>query len=102
MIQWSWRVEQARSIQFGSWSSNRIMDLRIPLLQKRRLEEISLFGRLPELSVRLSRGLWLSSFMTTDGQPDWTVFLRGDTWLTVRRGGVVHERGDKSKSKRSA
>ena len=78
------------------------MDLRIPLLQNRRIEDISLFGRLPEISIRLSRGLWLSSFMTTDGQPDWTVFLHDDTWLTVRRGCIVHERADKPKSKRSA
>ena len=95
MIEWSWRVERRSSIQFGSWSTERKINLGIPRLQARAVEEVSLVGRLPEISVRLSGALWLHSFMTAGGQPDWTLFLPDSTWLTARRGCVVHEQSDR-------
>ena len=102
MIQWSWRVEQRNSIQFGSWSTDRKIDLGILRLQDHLIEEISVVGRLPEISIRLSRALWLHSFMTAEGQPDWSVFLPDRTWLTVRRGCIVRERSDEPKSPKIA
>lgn len=100
MIEWSWRIEQRSSIQFGSWSTDRKINLGMERLQKRRVEEISLAGRLPEISIRLSGSLWIHSFMTAEGQPDWGIFLPDNSWLTVRRGVVVQERAGMSRSKR--
>jgi hypothetical protein len=92
MIEWSWRVESQRAIQFGSWSGEVKMNNGIASLKGLTVEEISLEGRLPELSLRLSGGRWLRSFMTAEGQPMWTVFVRGDAWVTARRRGrVVYE-----------
>lgn len=91
MIQWSWRVERARSIQFGSWSNERRLMAGIPALAGTRLEAAALVGRLPELQLALSDRRWLQSFMTSDGQPEWTFFLCDGSWLTVERGRVVHD-----------
>jgi hypothetical protein len=96
MIQLSWRVERRSSIQFGSWSTDRKINSGLPRLQDRYIEEISAVGRLPEISIRLSGALWLHSFMTAEGQPDWSVFLLDRTWVTVRRGSIVRERSNGS------
>lgn len=102
MIEWSWRVERRRSIQFGSWSTDRKINSGIQRLQDHRIEEIAFGGRLPELSIRLSGALWLHSFMTAEGQPSWSVFLPDHSWLTVRRGRIVRECSDEPKSQKVA
>ena len=71
MVEWSWRVESSRSVQFGSWSGNLKMDNGIRTLIGRSVEEISLVGRLPELYIHLSAGRWVHTFMTREGGPEW-------------------------------
>ena len=89
MIEWSWRVERPRSIAFGSWSTDRRMDFGIARLEGRRVEGITVEGRLPELVIALSGGLWVHAFNTSEGQPDWTVFLPDHSWITVDGGRLV-------------
>jgi hypothetical protein len=91
-IEWSWRVERQRSVAFGSWSSERLMNTGIAGLKGRRVEEIVLVGRLPEISVRLSGGLWLNSFMTAEGKPEWGVRLLDGSWLFYEAGRIVREK----------
>jgi len=88
---WSWRVESSRSILFGSSSSDRRITRGVASLAGLTIEGISLEGRLPELCVRLSGGLWITSYAASETQPDWSIFLSDGTWLTVRRGRVVRE-----------
>jgi hypothetical protein len=88
---WSWRVESARSILFGSSSSDRRISRGVDSLAGLTIERISLAGRLPELCVQLSGGLWITTYAASETQPDWTIFLSDSTWLTVRRGSVVRE-----------
>lgn len=90
---WSWRVESSRSILFGSFSSDRRINHGVASLAGLTIKGISLCGRLPELCVRLSGGRWIASFAASDSQPDWSIFLSDRSWLTVRRGTVVRERG---------
>jgi len=90
MIEWSWRVERARSVEVGSWSSERRINAGIKRLLGSRIADIELEGRIPELILTLTGMRWVHSFMTADGQPEWTVFLRDDTWLTVEEGHVIH------------
>ncbi len=91
MIQWSWRVERARSIEVGSWSTDARIDSGIARLGGLQVVALAVDGRLPELIVGLSDGCWLRSFMTAEGQPEWTVFLPDESWLTVERGRIVHD-----------
>ena len=92
MVEWSWRVESSRTVQFGSWSGNRKMDNGIASLKRRKLMEISLVGRLPEVYIQLSKDRWVHTFMTREGQPEWTVFLQDRSWITFSRGRIVRER----------
>ncbi len=91
MIEWSWRVERARSVEVGSWSSERRINAGIKRLTGSRISEITIDGRLPELVLALTGGRWVHSFMTADGQPEWTVFLRDGTWLTVEEGHLIQD-----------
>ena len=91
MIQWSWRVERARAVEVGSWSSERRINAGITRLTGSRISDITIDGRLPELVLALTGKRWVHSFMTADGQPEWTVFLRDGTWLTVEDGHVIHD-----------
>jgi hypothetical protein len=90
MIEWSWRVERPRSIAFGSWSTDRRMGFGIARLEGHRVEGITVEGRLPELVIALSGGLWVHAFNTAEGQPEWTVFLPDGSWLRVDGGRLVH------------
>jgi len=89
MIEWSWRVERPRSIAFGSWSTDRRMDFGVARLQGRRVAGVTVEGRLPELVMALSGGVWVHAFSTVEGQPRWTVFLPDGSWLTVAGGLLV-------------
>ena len=40
----------------------------------RKVEDASIYGRLPELSISLTDRLYVTSFMTAEGQPAWTIF----------------------------
>jgi hypothetical protein len=95
MVEWYWRIEKPRSIWFGGASSNRMIDNRIKKLVGTEIEEISLVGRLPELNVKLSRSLWLQTFLPKDGYPRWVVFLDEHTpekrWLCYKHGGLMSE-----------
>ena len=92
MIEWSWRIERARSIAVGSWSTERRIKAAIPGLIGPKISEISVAGRLPELVVALSDGRWVHSFMTYDGQPAWVLFLPDGSWLTVEGGRLTHDK----------
>jgi hypothetical protein len=98
MVEWSWRVESRGAVRFGSWSSDPKINSGIARLRGLTIQELSSVGRLPELQVCLSGNHWLHSFMTAEGQPEWTVFLPDRSWLRVRRGRIVRERPSVSRS----
>ena len=91
MIEWGWRVERPRSIDFGSWSSDRRIDSGIRSLKRANVASVQLDGRLPELCLGLSGGRWLRSFMISDRQPNWVLFLPDGSWLRVTRGVLTRE-----------
>lgn len=91
MLQWSWRVESPRAIQFGSWSEDPRISRLLPSLVGRTVLGLQVTGRLPELAITLSGDRWLNTFMTAEGQPAWSVRLPDDRWFSVRRGVIVGE-----------
>lgn len=76
MIEWSWRIEDGQSIACGSWSDEDLWSPTFARLIGRMVENVSTFGRLPEVMVRLSGDLHVASFMTAEGDPAWTLFDR--------------------------
>jgi hypothetical protein len=98
MIEWSWRIEKARSIVCGSWSDEKRLSKAFGSLVGTKVTELHLFARLPEISVGLSNGTYVTSFMTAEGQPQWALFDRRSadhSWLTVERGRPVERHGSK-------
>ena len=85
---YGWRVEGQRSILFGSFSGRQKIHNGIESLTSLKIIDITVSGRLPELCVQLSDGRWVHSFATSEGQPEWSVFLNDSSWLTVKRGRV--------------
>jgi len=76
MIEWSWRIENPRSILGGSWSSEGRWQ---GMFQKRlgaKVTDVEFFGRIPEISVCLSNGRRVVSFSTVEGQPEWALLTR--------------------------
>jgi len=91
MIEFDWRVERARSIEFGSASAMRKMDRGIAGLKGETIAGIELIGDIPELKVSLSSGRRLVSFMTLESQPSWVIFLNfHESWIHVIRGCLYH------------
>lgn len=74
MIEWSWRIERENSILCGSWSDEGGWEPTFRTLIGQTVEDVSIYGRLPELSIALTSGLYVVSFMTAEGQPDWCIF----------------------------
>jgi len=95
MIAWSWRIEDRASIICGSWSDEDLWQPTFDKLLGRRITDIAIFGRLPEILVSLSDDLYVLSFMTAEGQPEWSLFDRrqGETrWLHCPNGQLSENR----------
>ena len=86
---YGWRVEGPRSVLFGSSSGKQKIQRGIESLTGLTILDIATIGRLPELYVQLSNGQRIFSFASSEGQPDWSVFLNDGSWLMVRRGRVT-------------
>ena len=74
MIEWSWRIESEYAILYGSWSDEEDWQKAFKSLIGCKIQDVSLFGRLPEVSISLTGGFYITSFMTAEGQPAWTIF----------------------------
>jgi len=70
-VEWSWRIQDRRSILCGSWSNGVLWSPTFDRLRQGRVKECRLFGTLPEIELATDEGLRFVSFSTTDGQPQW-------------------------------
>jgi len=87
MLEWDWRVERHRSIEFGSASSDRKLSNRIASLVGEKIASVSLVGEVPELRITFESGRRVLTFMTVESQPAWVVFLdQHESWIYVQRG----------------
>lgn len=96
MIEWSWRIEHGARIACGSWSDEALWPGAFEDLVGRAVTEVALFGALPEVCLSLAGGVRLLSFMTSDGNPEWNLILRGDkddAWLSVQDGQIISHDG---------
>lgn len=72
MIPWSWRVEQGTSIVCGS-DSEEPWEPTFERMIGTTVHDVSTFGRLPELYVSLSDQFHVASFMSSEGEPNWSL-----------------------------
>ena len=83
MVGWSWRVEGPAAVLFGSTSTRRQVAEGLTTLESSMLTSISVDGPLPELTLELSNGMRVRSFMSADGDPEWLVMLADGSALFV-------------------
>lgn len=84
-ITWSWRIENENSIVAGSWSEDSEWSKYFEQFLGSRVASASLFGRLPEIELRFSNGMYLCSMMTAEGDPSWSI--------SNRRAGIIESVG---------
>lgn len=92
MLEFDWRVENARSIDFGSLHSERKIQNGIKEFIGKLVTEIKIEGRLPEIILLLDKNKWIRSFTLYEGQPLWTLFLPDGSWLCVSNGKLIREK----------
>lgn len=91
MIEWSWRIENERTILCGSWSDEARWGDAFSSLLGAHVSSVDLFDQLPEIAIGLSNGLRVLSFMTAEGLPAWTLFDQrpnDERWLSVEEDGL--------------
>lgn len=88
MVDFSWRVERQRSILCGSGDSKKSWASASKKLLGASVLSAQVVGRIPELELKLSNGLWLVTFTHYEGQPTWAVGFKalGLGWLCVKGG----------------
>jgi len=93
MVEWSWRIEDERSVVCGSWSDEELWAPNFARLVGQQVDDIRTFARLPEIQLSLSGGFHIASFTTTEGDPEWTLFdRRSPARITVGcRAGTISE-----------
>jgi len=91
MVDFGWRVERQRSIVGGSGDSRRLWASVSKKLLGTSILSAQVVGRIPELQLQLSNGLWLVTFSRYEGQPTWAVLFKalGLGALCVK-GGRLH------------
>ena len=88
IIDFNWRVERQKSILGGSNDSKkRCISISQKLLGA-SIISAQVVGRIPELQLQLSNGLWVVTFSHYKGQPSWAVLFKalGLGTLCVERG----------------
>jgi hypothetical protein len=88
MIDFGWRVERQRSILCGSGDTRSRQASVSKKLLGASVLSAEVVGRIPELQLKLSNGLWLVTFTCYAGQPTWAVGFKalGLGWLCTKRG----------------
>ncbi len=84
MIEWSWRVESEQEIEFGSWSDDSKFPALLERLNGLTLKSITFQSRLPELVLELSNNIWVCSFSTVEGDPEWALITPSRTLLSSK------------------
>ena len=78
-----WRIERPRTV-YGSRNCSRRRQKSITAkLLGTKVTSASVYGRIPELQVGFSSGMWLTTFGLGRGDPDWRVSFRRPSTLHV-------------------
>jgi Protein of unknown function (DUF3027) len=99
-VEWDWRVENGKTVLYGSSQSRPKIEKGIANLKGTKIEQISAVGSVPELVINFSNGQCLKSMVMTSGDPQWNIRLPNGTWLSCERGRLYA--GDGSASGTSA
>jgi hypothetical protein len=99
-----WRIERPRSV-YGSRDCTRRRQRSITAkLLGTMVTSAGVFGRLPELQIGFSSGMWLTTFGLGRGDPDWSVSFRRPSviHLSTTQGRLSFDRRDSKPPKQKA
>ncbi len=82
MVEWSWRVANLSEIIVGSWSDDELISNVPKLLLGLKIKSMEFWGHLSEISIQFSNETWFTSFMTSDGDPKWSIRFPDSKWLS--------------------
>ncbi len=85
-FEWDWRVEEASKVLYGSSNSRPKIEKGVSGLRGTKIENISVFGAVPELILDFSNGLRLRSMVMVSGDPQWNIRLPNNSWLSCESG----------------
>jgi len=87
-----WRIERPQSIFCSRDSTRRRRESVCRSLVGTKITEVTLFGRIPELSVGFSSGVWLTTFGLSRGDPDWHISFKDSAiYLFTKKGRLATE-----------
>lgn len=92
---WAWRVERYRSILGGSDSTERRASSVAQKIATKRLCNVTIVGRVPELLLHLEEGFRVQSFTPEQGQPAWSIIdhSQGGAAVCVKAGRLALQSG---------
>jgi hypothetical protein len=97
MLDAGWRIEREDGILADFRSGKADMRRAVSSLKGRRVAGIDVEGRLPEISVRLSGGLWVRSLTVSLEGTEWALFVKRTAqtseWLKAKGRGLLREVG---------
>ena len=93
MADYDWRIERAMSIVAGS-NDPRKRGAAAQKLLGSRVTSANVVGRIPELQLGFSNGLWLVTAALSRGQPSWAVLFSHPKLgaLEVKNGRLHHDK----------
>jgi hypothetical protein len=93
-INWDWRIESERVVLYGSSMSGPKIERGIGTLAGTILRSVSLVGEVPELLLSFSNGVRLRSTVMTTGDPQWSIKLPNDKYLSAKCGVLCLDDGE--------
>jgi hypothetical protein len=87
-VEWDWRIEAGAKVLFGSSNSRPKIKSGIAAFQGVTVQNLSVFGAVPELVVEFSNGYSLRTMVMTTGDPEWSVKLPDRRWIYARDGRI--------------
>jgi len=87
-VGYNWRIERSKSIIGGAKFSKTRLERFARMLIGKEIIAINRFGRIPEISIEISRNLWISTFSMDGEQPEWSIRLGENParWLCTENG----------------
>jgi|GEM_PF-5229697 len=90
---YDWRIERENLILCSRDCEKELRHTICKNLKNFKITEVSVFGRIPELSVGFSNDVWLATFGLSKGDPDWSVtFNEQSITVFAEQGKLVTEK----------
>lgn len=85
-IEWDWRIEEGATVKYGSSNNRPTIKRGIESLHGVLIETIAIRGQVPELFIQFSNNQRLMTAVMITGDPEWSIRLADENWITCADG----------------